>query len=393
MGRLCRLSFFMLLLIVTGTGLPIGQAAGKGRDEEVSALRERIAVLEDQFRRLLAELVDARRRLEELEKQRRVGDLKALNPEISVILDGVGLAGGRSLFRRFQGFQFREAEIALQSDIDPFGRAEGFFAIGPDGVEVEEAYINLIDPTILRLPKGLQLKAGHFKANSDKINLIHRPEQPMADLPLVHQRFFGEEGFAGTGLRLQYLIPSRRYTEVSLEALNAENNSFQTPDGRPVLLSRLRTVWDLSDEKADRTYDLGLFYAWGSNDAGTNTQMIGLDLTHRWRPSRQGLYRSLSWQNQILLSQQGGAGASKGIVSFLEYQFSRTLYGGARYDWAGSPDKTGTASGLAFALTYFPSEFQRYRLQLNWQRVNGQPVREVWLQGTWTIGVHRPHPF
>ncbi|MFA0732541.1 MAG: hypothetical protein BKPUNTRY_002099 [Candidatus Fervidibacter sp.] len=44
------------------------------------------------------------------------------------------------------------------------------------------------------------------------------------------------------------------------------------------------------------------------------------------------------------------------------------------------------------ALTLFPSEFGRYRLQWNRLKLGGQTVHEVWLQTTFSIGVHRPHP-
>ena len=48
-----------------------------------------------------------------------------------------------------------EVEATFRAVVDPYARADFFFAFGPDGVEVEESYITF--PT---LPGGLLMKAG-----------------------------------------------------------------------------------------------------------------------------------------------------------------------------------------------------------------------------------------
>jgi hypothetical protein len=82
----------------------------------------------------------------------------------------------------------------------------------------------------------------------------------------------------------------------------------------------------------------------------------------------------------------------KGLFSLVEYQLSRTLFLGLRYDFAQAPDKSFSGRGFSLALTLFPSEFGRYRLQWNRLKLGGQTVHEIWLQTTFSIGVHRPHP-
>jgi hypothetical protein len=76
----------------------------------------------------------------------------------------------------------------------------------------------------------------------------------------------------------------------------------------------------------------------------------------------------------------------------VEYQLSRTLFLGARYDFAQAPDKSFSGRGFSLAITLFPSEFGRYRLQWSRLKIGGRTVHEVWLQTTFSIGVHRPHP-
>jgi len=84
-----------------------------------------------------------------------------LNPNISVIGWLQGEAGRRSgAGEPPPAFAFKEAELALQSVVDPYTRADVFLAVqGEGGIELEEGYL-----TWYSLPGGLSLKAGKFKS-------------------------------------------------------------------------------------------------------------------------------------------------------------------------------------------------------------------------------------
>src|SRR5579885_1947723 len=83
---------------------------------------------------------------------------KALNPDISVIGDFIGAAGGNTppplaTLQPFPSFQMHESEIGMQAIIDPYACGDFFFSFGEQGVNVEEGYI-----TFTALPFGLVAK-------------------------------------------------------------------------------------------------------------------------------------------------------------------------------------------------------------------------------------------
>ncbi len=342
---------------------------------------------------------------------------QALNPDTSVIANFRTGFRGKRPFAAFAGSEFSEAELAFQAYTDPFTRLDSFIAVSPEGAEIEEATLSVLDPTFLRLPRNLQIRLGRLLAPFGQLNSIHPPEQPFVDTPLVHRLWFGHEHgngdhehlsrqltvngitvpaegiFSGDGLSLNWMLPTGRYvTWLTLAALNTHNRVFDADAGRPLLLARARTMLELSPTQ---TLGIGLNYAFGRNDLDENTRLFGVDLTYRWRPLREGLYRSLVWQTEAYFGKRGtgnGDVKPKGWFTLLEYQLSRTLFLGARYDFAQAPDKSFSGHSFSLAITLFPSEFGRYRLQWSRLKIGGQTVHELWLQTTFSIGIHRPHP-
>jgi hypothetical protein len=268
----------------------------------------------------------------------------------------------------------------------------------------------------LRLPRNLQIRLGLLRAPFGQLNNIHPPEQPFVDTPLVHRLWFGhkhgdnengngheheispeqiptEGSFVGTGLSLNWMVPMGKHlTWLTVAPLNTHNSVFDADTGRPAWLFRLRHMHELS---LTQSLNLGLNYAFGRNDLGKDTKLFGVDVTYRWRPLKEGLYRSLVWQTEAYWGWRGtdnGDVKPKGWFTMVEYQLSRTLFLGARYDFAQAPDKSFSGRGFSLAITLFPSEFGRYRLQWSRLKIGGRTVHEVWLQTTFSIGVHRPHP-
>ncbi|MEZ8220820.1 hypothetical protein GG496_000987 [Candidatus Fervidibacteria bacterium JGI MDM2 JNZ-1-D12] len=347
---------------------------------------------------------------------------QALNPDTSVIANFRTGFRGKRPFASFMGSEFSEAELAFQAATDPFSRLDTFIAVSPEGAEVEEATLTILDPTFIGLPRNLQVRFGKLLAPFGQLNSIHPPEQPFVDSPLVHRLWFGHvhghghnsegvedeheheenaeeetipaEGlFTGTGISLNWLVPTGKHaTWLTIAPLNVDNATFHANSGRPVWLARIRHMHELSPTQ---TFNIGLNYAFGRNDLHRDTRLLGVDLTYRWRPIREGLYRSLVWQTEAYWGWRdtgNGTIKPKGWFTMVEYQLSRTLFLGARYDFAQSPDKSFSGRGFSLAITLFPSEFGRYRLQWSRLKIGGQTVHEVWLQTTFSIGIHRPHP-
>ncbi len=337
------------------------------------------------------------------------GTWQALNPDTSVIANFRAAFRGKRPFAAFGGSEFSEAELAFQAATDPFSRLDAFIAVGEHGTEVEEATLTILDPSFLRLPRNLQLRFGKLLAPLGQINSIHPPEQPFVDTPLVHRLWFSHEHghedeqeapevateglFSGAGLGLSWMLTGKRSVRwLTVSALNTDNPTYHASANSPIWVARLRTMQELSPTQQ---LSWGLNFSTGRNDTGKDTRIAGIDLVYRWRPLRQGLYRSLVWHTEAYLAWRetnNGTIKPKGWFTMLEYQLSRTLFLGARYDFAQSPDKGFSGRGFSLAITLFPSEFGRYRLQWSRLKLGGQTVHEIWLQTTFSIGVHRPHP-
>lgn len=333
------------------------------------------------------------------------------NPEISVIGWGQVEAGRRNPASGESDkavFQFKEAELGLQSNVDAYGRAEVYIAFGAEGtVELEEGFMDWT-----ALPHGLGLKFGKFRSNFGKFNRVHGPETDFGDRPLVHKQFFGDESLHGVGASLSWQIPNPAfYTEFTSEVQNspeaAEIPAFDTARKRDLLyVNRLHAYHDLN-ENLNAT--LGTSFAYGAVGQDYDTvalssrtmknRILGTDLTFRWKNTRKAIYRSAMWQTEALWSKRDVPGGFRigtwGMFSHVQYQFARRWKTGFRYDYTQLPTdgKTHEAGGLAY-ITFTPSEFSLLSLQARRaRRFDGDKETVGWLKVTFNIGPHGSHPF
>ncbi len=143
----------------------------------------------------------------------------------------------------------------------------------------------------------------------------------------------------------------------------------------------------------------------------------GLNAVVRWRPPQQAIYESFIWSAEWLRN-VGPESSVWGGFTHTEWQLGRRTYLGGRLDAAqtagaqeihveGEADlyqvELDAISGgewmyvAGAGLTFFPSEFSRFRLWIEHAWGGGQPEdsgnwRAVF-QTTFSIGAHRPHPF
>ena len=326
-------------------------------------------------------------------------------------------------------FQLQEIELAFQAAIDPYLRADVFFALGLDQIEVEEAYL-----TTTGLPAGLQLRAGQMYARIGRFNTQHFLEtQPFVDAPLVNRHFFSSEQVRGLGAELSWLAPLPWYVEVSAQMLTANNEqSFgvpvdQTRHARDFLaVGHLDQFFALSDTWSVKW---GLSYAQGPNITGglehtahDRTQIFGSDLYLKWRDLQSHRYVAL--QSEFLLRRadvEGGRVTEGGLYAHLDARLSQNWQLATRFDWLGLPSKVSGAPDFgvttapamepftpfaqwraALAVSYYFSEFQRWRLQYGIDRLQSgpagvvasrDPVHEVFLEYQVVMGSHGAHPF
>lgn len=352
-----------------------------------------------------------------------------LLPDVSAVGDLIGdLSPKGSTQGDSTRFGVREVEVAIQAAVDPYFRGDVFLGISDgEGISIEQAYL-----TATSLPWGLELRLGRLLMPVGKENTTHRHDLHSIEYPWVLQRFLGPEGLKGTGIYASRIFsPFGFYQEL---IVTATDRFGEAPDGLRATerankqltglgySARLRNYWDLS-----QAYNLELSMSAVSgrreqpvsggatvNAALARQSVVGADLTYRWRPLQQGLYRSFILQGEVLrqLNQRspdlpaatrsgvavydGPRRDFTGAYLFSRWQASRRGYLGARVDALQDPDYAGgTTRAASGYLEFFPSEFSK--LVAGVERVappSGNPsFTRVILQATFALGPHKPHPF
>lgn len=347
-------------------------------------------------------------------------------PDISAVGDLIGdFSPKGSTQEDGTRFGIREIEIALQAAVDPYFRGDIFLGFSDaEGVHIEQAFL-----TTTAIP-GIEGRIGRFLMPVGKQNTTHRHDLHTIDYPWVIQRFLGEEGLKGTGLYASRVFaPLGFYQELLVTAIDRigeapedlvpEEPVNQDLDGL-AFSARLRNYWDLTQAanlevsasaltgKVEQPFDFGAAPpAPGVNAVSMSQQTYGIDLTFRWRPLQQGLYRSFIAQAEYFRQNNareddpffGGPNRDfDGAYGFARWQLTRRWYVSARYDWLEDPELGGeTLTAASGYLQWFPSEFSK--LTAAFERlmpaagVGLEATNRILLQASFAIGPHKPHPF
>jgi hypothetical protein len=327
---------------------------------------------------------------------------KIFNPDMAIVGDVLGTIG-RNRVAPTPALELHEAEAAFQAVVDPYARADFFFAFGTSDVEIEEAYV-----TLPSLPGGLLARAGKMRAAFGKVNGLHNHVLPWADRPLVTGSLLGgEEGVSDAGVSLARLLTNPwLFLEVTGQVFSGTAGGIftSTSPGEVSYVGRLRAYRDLSEST---NLDLGASYARGHNSAGIidgvdigrfTTRLHGVDATLRWRPLRRSIYRSFVGRAEAVWSRREQFGAPQramGYFASADYQFARRWFAGFRHDRSAHADAASIVDGSrSLVLTFWPSEFSQIRGQYRRTRfAEGVVANELFLQLQLSIGVHGAHPF
>ncbi len=331
---------------------------------------------------------------------------QSMNPNISILGDFLGHYTSEEGGEPDDQFLFREVELGFSAAVDPYARADFFIGLGQeeDGeweVGLEEGYV-----TFLSVPWGLQPRLGRFKSTFGKANPVHAHALPWVEYPLVIQNYFGDEGLAGDGVGVNWLIanPWDKFIEFTYEAINNDNEMFAGQESDDLLhVLHLKNFFDLSHAS---TLELGLSYATAPNDdgrSGNRTDVAGVDLTFRWRPARSGLYKSFLWQTEYMAASAElpwGEIDSWGLYSALSYQFARRWTVGTRFDYSEMPyDSDLEEEAYSGFLTFMQSEFLYWRLAYRHTErnfitlIDEKDADEIFLQMNFGLGPHRAHRY
>jgi hypothetical protein len=353
-----------------------------------------------------------------------------MNPAISAVFQAIGSSTVNQR-QESDGFDLSEAELALESTVDPYAKMNLYLSFPAQGTpEVEEGYV-----TTLTLPASLQLKGGRFKSAYGKWNTLHTHAFFTVERPDVLVNFFGEESLTNDGLSLSWLIPNPwgLYLDSITEAGTArESVDFNSASRAPTWTEHLAAFFNTS---ANSSLETGLSAVGGRTgptetlqsdiagaglsgtlepDTRLDSLVTGIDLTWKWKPLQQNTYHSLLWQTEALRSRrdvqvlEGAALAydhvtSGGGYTYFEGQWTKRWKAGVRYDLTGFPDSTtDRESAVAGVLKFIPSEFQELRFEVKHTRYNeGASARfdgrtedtQIYFEWIPVIGAHGAHKY
>jgi len=323
----------------------------------------------------------------------------------------------------YNRFDVREVELDLRAAIDP--RADGVVVLAferdvenpifeeegeeEEGAEVENS-VNIEEAYALFHDFGvpnLQAKLGRFHVRFGRQNMLHLHDLPTSDPPFVNQAFLAPEALSDAGLSLSYVIPSQyvlgQYVEVIGEILMAEGGESEAPVFSGDLsvdspATNLHVLWN-RDLTRDLNLELGGSWLRGHRDADNalDADLFGVDVT-LVRTDPTGGFRNTLFQAEAMygnVDQDGGATEhALGVYVLGQQQINKDLYAGLRLDWTENPnDDAQEAWGITPYVSWYWSEFLRWRLSYQ-HRDGDRPAEDVvYLQCTFIFGSHTPHPY
>ena len=325
---------------------------------------------------------------------------KVFNPDISVVGNFLGKAGRDNPIEfgpddKRPPMQLKEAELAFEAFVDPYAKAKFFLGVGPEGVEIEEAYANFIT-----LPYDLTSKVGKMKSTFGKANTWHTHIRPWVDQPLVVHNFFGDEGLNDSGISVSKSInnPFNAFIEATGEVFSGDSEGvFERRSHNDLFYNaHLKVFRDITENS---NVELGTSLARGT-PVGTDGHSTfgGLDFTYRWKPLARGKYRGVIARVEAITNDRSGLDRNlKGAYGSVDVQIARRWFAGARLDAADrlSDSQRVTDRGTSLVLTFWPSEFSQLRTQLRRTSYGdiGRAVNEILFQLQFAIGAHGAHTF
>lgn len=306
-----------------------------------------------------------------------------------------------------ENFYVREFELAFGAELTPDIWFDIFYNIerepGEDEIEddIEEVFL-----TFLNLPGGLQAKAGRMYPPLGKANQYHTHARPWVDRPLAVTALLGEEQLRGYGVSVNGLVPNPWdvYSELTLELfdpITGQELGGAGLDGESVL-AHWKNVFVLSDATS---LEAGVTGALIGQENGHTAETLAADLTVKWLPPEESLYKSLTWQTEVyhvrVDRSRPGMGERQakenlwGAYTSLEWQFARRLFGGLRLDWVEAAEAAENPFAFVPFLTFRQTERMFWRLQYNYGVDDPEEGRThaFFLQFNYSFGKHRAHVY
>ncbi|MFC2137643.1 hypothetical protein ACFLTE_05660 [Bacteroidota bacterium] len=422
----------MKKIIIISIGLIIksciiyAQPNAKTDTLKIEILLKRIEILEKKVNQQksedeLQELLNHANQLSAKEKEDEAGLSKkfhsgvrqqqGLNPNISIGGDFFGavstsksdIVTDHSEFNfGNNGMHMRGLEMSFIAPLDPYARGKAFLHLHEDAIEVEEAYMEL-----LNLPFNTSLKVGKLYTEYGLLNRYHEHALPQFDRPKVAVNYFGLEALGGIGLSGNMLLPKLLFADASsfdFSFVEGGNNfSFTTERKMSFLyVGHFKNYYDLSESSY---IEYTLSGVTGKNDttANTNSYIGSFGIHYKWEPLGRSKYRTFDWKTEFYygwVENPANTMESKGFYTSVQNKLNARFWIGGRIGYSELPyDNKQSEWDYTVCLDYWQSEFVFFRLQYQYNDRNitnmmnslGKFPSEhsVVLQISWAMGPHK----
>ena len=418
--------FIIIIGIIIIIRPVIAQPAVEIDSADFDALMKRIEKLENDFRRQkegneLEDLLNEADQLAVQEKEEEVDISKkfhtgirqqqGLNPNISIGGDFFGavstsksdiITAPSEFTYGNNGMHLREIEASFMSALDPFARGKVFLQLNEYGLEVEEAYMEL-----LNLPLKASIKAGKIFAEYGLLNRYHEHALPQFDRPRVATHYFGKDNFGGIGLAGNFMLPNLFFADATtLDITVVEGgNEFSFTDKRKMnffYLGHIKNYYDLSESSY---FEYTISCVTGRNDTTgyTNSTISSLGLHYKWEPPSRSKYRTFDWKTELyygFMEDKEGNIRSKGFYTSFQNKLNARFWIGGRIGYAELPyDNNQSEWDYTVCLDYWQSEFVFFRLQYQYNDRNIHNMLDryghypsdhsIVLEISWAMGPHK----
>ena len=336
---------------------------------------------------------------------------QGLNPNISFgadffaaksTSDNQDITDPSDIFYGNNGFHMREAQISFIAPLDPFTRGKAFIAAGPEGIEIDEVYLEW-----LNLPLHMNLKAGVFKSEFGLLNRYHDHALPQFDRPKALINLFGTEGLGGPGAAANFMLPSRLSSASSFDVsvlMGSSDQSFRTAPATDLIITgQYLSYFDLS---VSSYLEFRLSGAGGRNDepGGDYNSYVGsAGITYKWAPVGREKYRTVDWKSEFLYSVQehlDGQHKSYGFYSSIQNKMGARWWISGRVGYSELPyDPRQNEWDFTLAIDFWESEFVFTRLQYQYNARDITSRRDLTggipsdhtlvIQVVWAMGPHK----
>lgn len=252
------------------------------------------------------------------------------------------------------------------------------------------------------------LKIGQYFLGIGRLNRFHQHDWPFTTAPKVHRDFLASEGVFDAGVETNTLFPTSLYLKLTLGLTSGYRyghvHSAGTKPKTPTHYMRLNTFFPM---RAASGVEWGASYLGRTNSQNEQTQLLGMDLTAKWRQGKvlrwmlmsEGWYRETSFVTSDRQKEVG-------MYGLVHYGYSQLSSLGLRLDGFKNLTQKNLLGrelnnitwGATALGTYKTSEFFTTRLSASHEftRVEGSTDAKdtrLELQFVFIMGAHPAHEF